>query len=147
MQTVSDRAGNWLAASSDGVFIGNGALLQEIFGGVGAVSHKAEYSLAPVAFWGQLWTNLLQGGQHSVDYHRWILVLAVCLVIVTGIRLGISAGDKKSVTGLEKALFLSCGSILLFAFAAGCLGQQHRGGYPLGAWSVEGLPGEPGCCG
>lgn len=73
----------------------NGALLREIIGGVGAVSHKTEYSLAPVAFWGQLWTNLLQGGQHSVDYHRWILVLAVCFVIVTGIRLGISAGDKK----------------------------------------------------
>ena len=96
----------------------NGALLREIIGRVGEVSHKSEYSLTPVAFWGQLWTNLLQGGQHSVDYHRWILVLVVCFVATTGIRVGISAGDKKSVTGLEKALFLSCGGILLFAFTA-----------------------------
>ncbi len=95
----------------------NGALLREIIGGVGVMSHKAEYSLAPVSFWGQLWTNLLQGGQHSVDYHRWILVLAVCFVAVTGIRVKISK-DKKTVTGLEKALLLSCGGILLFAFAA-----------------------------
>lgn len=95
----------------------NGALLREIIGGVGVMSHKAEYSLAPVSFWGQLWTNLLQGGQHSVDYHRWILVLVVCFVAVTGIRVKISK-DKKTVTGLEKALLLSCGGILLFAFAA-----------------------------
>lgn len=95
----------------------NGALLREIIGGVGEISHKSEYSLTPVAFWGQLWTNLLQGGQHSVDYHRWILVLAVCFVAVTGIRVGISK-NKKSVTGLERELLLSCGGILLFAFAA-----------------------------
>ncbi len=95
----------------------NGALLREIIGGVGVMSHKAEYSLASVSFWGQLWTNLLQGGQHSVDYHRWILVLVVCFVAVTGIRVGISA-KKKTLSGLEKALLLSCGGILLFAFAA-----------------------------
>ena len=117
----------------------NGALLQEIFGGVGAVSHKAEYSLAPVAFWGQLWTNLLQGGQHSVDYHRWILVLAVCFVIVTGIRLGISVGDKKSVTGLEKALFLSCGGILLFAFAAAVWDSSIGVGIRSGLGALKGF--------
>ena len=117
----------------------NGALLQEIFGGLGAVSHKAEYNLAPVAFLGQLWTNLLQGGQHSVDYHRWILVLAVCLVIVTGIRLGISAGDKKSVTGLEKALFLSCGGILLFALAAAVWDSSIGVGIRSGLGALKGF--------
>lgn len=111
------QGGGWLLLLTV-YLLENGALLREIIGGVGAVSHKSEYSLTSVAFIGQLWTNLLQGGQHSVDYHRWILVLTVCFVAVTGIRLGISAGDKKSVTGPEKALFLSCGGILLFAFAA-----------------------------
>ncbi len=95
----------------------NGALLQEIFGGFGVISHKSEYRLTPVSFLNQLWTNLLQGGQHSVDYHSWILVLVVCLAAVAGIHVGISA-KKKAVTGLEKALFLSVGGIVLFAFAA-----------------------------
>ncbi len=117
----------------------NGALLREIIGGVGAVSHKTEYSLASVSFWGQLWTNLLQGGQHSVDHHRWILVLAVCFVIVTGIRLGISAGDKKTVTGLEKALFLSCGGILLFAFAAAVWDSSIGVGIRSGLGALKGF--------
>lgn len=117
----------------------NGALLREIIGGVGAVSHKTEYSLASVSFWGQLWTNLLQGGQHSVDHHRWILVLAVCFVAVTGIRLGISAGDKKSVTGLEKALFLSCGGILFFAFAAAVWDSSIGVGIRSGLGALKGF--------
>lgn len=54
----------------------NGSLLLQLFAGQGEeISHKSEYVLAPVSFFGQFMTNLLQGGQHSVDYHGGILVV------------------------------------------------------------------------
>ena len=67
----------------------NGALFLQIFGvGESTVSHKAEYALTAVSFWEQWKTNLLQGGQHSVDYHGWILLIAVFTVIAVNPKKG-----------------------------------------------------------
>ena len=91
----------------------NGALFLQIFGvGESTVSHKAEYALTAVSFWEQWKTNLLQGGQHSVDYHGWILLIAVFTVIVVIRR---RAGDSKRIF---RSLAISCGCIVFIATAA-----------------------------
>ena len=47
------------------------------------VSHKGGISAEPGgSFWEQLKTNLLQGGQHSVDYHGLILVVLLMTTVV-----------------------------------------------------------------
>lgn len=61
----------------------NGSLLLQLSGGQGEeISHKSEYLLSPVDFFSQLKTNLLQGGQHSVDYHGLILVVLLMTTVV-----------------------------------------------------------------
>lgn len=91
----------------------NGALFLQIFGvGESTVSHKAEYALTAVSFWEQWKTNLLQGGQHSVDYHGWILLIAVFTVIAVIRR---RAGDGKRIF---RSLAISCGCIVFIATAA-----------------------------
>ena len=107
----------------------NGALLLQILGGQGkTVSHKTEYTLSPVNFFGQFVTNFLQGGQHSVDYHG--LILVVLLVTAAALALEKRAAGKKSGVQREKALqgdgenrlcksmLLSAGGIVCFAAAA-----------------------------
>ena len=85
----------------------NGALFLQIFGmGESTVSHKAEYMLTAVSFWEQWKTNLLQGGQHSVDYHGWILLIAVFTVIAVIRR---RAVDSKRIF---RSLAISCGLYL-----------------------------------
>lgn len=62
-------------------------LLQQTLAGVGGqVSHKEEYLLQGESFWGTLWTGFTAGGQHSEDFHGWILLgtmgtLALSLVL------------------------------------------------------------------
>lgn len=91
----------------------NGALFLQIFGvGESTVSHKAEYALTAVSFWEQWKTNLLQGGQHSVDYHGWILLIAVFTVIAVIRR---RAVDSKRIF---RSLAISCGCIVFIATAA-----------------------------
>lgn len=106
----------------------NGGLLLQIFGGQGkAVSHKTEYTLTPVPFWGQFATNFLQGGQHSVDYHG--LILVVLLVAAAALVLRIRAAKKSSIRSEEtlrgdgenrlcRSVLLSFGGIVCFAAAA-----------------------------
>lgn len=98
----------------------NGVLLLQIFAGQGnGVSHKAEYTLTPVSFLRQFLTNLLQGGQHSVDYHGGIL--AVLLVTVAALLLR-KWKEGKSEMAEEKrlcrSLLLSLVVIVCFAAAA-----------------------------
>lgn len=63
----------------------NFRLLGQILGGAGnAVSHKTEYVLTAEPFRNGLIQGFLQGGQHSEDYHKWILAGAV-LVTVTAL--------------------------------------------------------------
>ena len=106
----------------------NGALLLQIFGEQGnTVSHKTEYALSPVSFWEQFGTNFLQGGQHSVDYHGWILAVLVVTAVAVVLRKQVmkkreipeknvvpDEGEKR----LWKAVFLSFGVIVCFAAAA-----------------------------
>ena len=85
----------------------------QIFGvGESTVSHKAEYALTAVSFWEQWKTNLLQGGQHSVDYHGWILLIAVFTVIAVIRR---RTGDSKRIF---RSLAISCGCIVFIATTA-----------------------------
>lgn len=52
----------------------NGRLLGELLGpGSAQVSHKSEYVLAAAPFFSTLWQNLTRGGQHSEDYHFFLL--------------------------------------------------------------------------
>ena len=94
----------------------NGSLLREILGGDGVVSHKSEYALSASAFLDQLWTNLTQGGQHSVDYHKWIAVVILLAAVVTVIRM--KTQQDGTAVRCRRALLVSCGCILLFAVAA-----------------------------
>lgn len=106
----------------------NGALLLQVLGAQGTeVSHKTEYTLSPVSFWGQFATNFLQGGQHSVDYHG--LILVVLLVAVAALLLRNRAAGKsgmrseKALQGggenrLCRSMLLSVGSIVCFAATA-----------------------------
>lgn len=60
----------------------NFRLFGELFGANDAfVSHKSEYVLAADAFFPTLWRNLTRGGQHSEDYHMFLLL--VTLIAVT----------------------------------------------------------------
>ncbi len=59
----------------------NLGLLKQVFGG-GEVSNKAEYVLHAEPFWGNLWTFWVDGGQHSEDYHRYILALGLAVLAV-----------------------------------------------------------------
>lgn len=91
----------------------NGALFLQILGvGESTVSHKAEYTLTAVSFCEQWKTNLLQGGQHSVDYHGWILLIAV-FTVITVIRRKV--GDSIRIF---RSLAISCGCIVCIATAA-----------------------------
>ena len=66
----------------------NFRLLGQLLGWIpSAVSHKEEYVLTAEPFWNSLLTGFLQGGQHSGDYHQWILggaVLAGVFSLLTG---------------------------------------------------------------
>lgn len=62
----------------------NYRLLGEVLGmGDSRVSHKSEYVLAAVPFFGTLWQNLTRGGQHSEDYHL-LLLGATAAVLLAG---------------------------------------------------------------
>lgn len=90
----------------------NGALLFQVLGGQGnEVSHKTEYVLSPAGFLGQFGTNLLQGGQHSVDYHAGIVIVFVLAVV--------SVWRRKQTAGrMQRAMLYSFCSIVFFAAAA-----------------------------
>lgn len=95
--------------------VGERCSVLQIFGvGESTVSHKAEYALTAVSFWEQWKTNLLQGGQHSVDYHGWILLIAVFTVIAVIRR---RAVDSKRIF---RSLAISCGCIVFIATRPHC---------------------------
>lgn len=97
----------------------NGSLLREVLGGDGVISHKSEYTLSPVSFPGQFLSNLMQGGQHSVDYHKWILVtLLLAATATVWMHRAQKEQKNRKITGAEKALAASCIGIFLFAAAA-----------------------------
>lgn len=103
----------------------NGSLLLQLSGGQGEeISHKSEYLLSPVDFFSQLKTNLLQGGQHSVDYHGLILVV---LLMTTVVLFFLNRATKKDIAdkknvpeGGEKRLWKAVGLSLavIAGFAA-----------------------------
>lgn len=65
----------------------NLSLLGQILGvGEGFVSHKTEYALGGGRFWDYFWTYLWYNGDHSTDYHQWILVLAGIILVGAGVR-------------------------------------------------------------
>ena len=60
----------------------NFGLLVQLLTGSGEISHKQEYVLGADSFFGTLKTAYLEGGQHSVDYHIYILAAAVIILIL-----------------------------------------------------------------
>lgn len=73
--------GAWLLLL--GIYIvENSRLLGELLGLGGArVSHKSEYVLAAAPFFQTLWQNLTKGGQHSEDYHLFLLAAALAALM------------------------------------------------------------------
>ena len=69
--------GAWLLLL--GIYVAeNCRLLGELLGFGGAqASHKSEYVLAADSFFPALWRNLTKGGQHSEDYHFFLLAAAL----------------------------------------------------------------------
>ena len=95
--------------------IENGSLLLQLFAGQGEeISHKSEYVLAPVSFFGQFVTNLLQGGQHSVDYHGGILGILLLTLALLFLK---KRADRKN-SRLYVSAGLSFVVIVCFAAAA-----------------------------
>ena len=129
----------------------NGALLQELFGsGSSVISHKAEYALYPVNFWEQVWTNLTQGGQHSVDYHGWIfgvLLLAVVSLLLRqwedrkvaceeAVRRDfVLHGNNREL----RTLAVSCVCLLVFAAAAALWDSAVGVGIRSGLGALKGF--------
>lgn len=121
----------------------NGTLLGELLGnGAGTVSHKSEYVLNAAGFLNQFWTNLSQGGQHSVDYHRWIP--AVILPAAVAAWLAYRRNGKtvtKSYGRCGKALVISCGCILIFAAVAALWDSAAGVGIRSGLGALKGFQG------
>lgn len=59
----------------------NLGLLLQILSGHGVVSHKSEYVLTPQPFLDLLWQGFTASGQHTQDFHSYILFLAVGILI------------------------------------------------------------------
>lgn len=130
----------------------NGTLLLELLGkGDGVISHKSEYVLNPAGFLNQFWTNLTQGGQHSVDYHQWIPVSFLLAAVAVWMRRGRKGINQKieireqtaQKTGSRcgKALVTSCGGILIFAVAAALWDSTVGVGIRSGLGALKGFQG------
>ncbi len=71
----------------------NISLFKQLFlGGQEAASHKVEYAMQESSFGDSFLQYLLQGGQHSEDYHLWISIGVVAVVIISIICLRIFEG-------------------------------------------------------
>lgn len=90
----------------------NASLLgQMLFAGGGAeLSHKAEYVLTADAFWSSWFTAFVKGGQHSEDYHIFILAGALVLLLICVCCK--AAGSWSSTMIRSSALTLGMGWIL-----------------------------------
>lgn len=85
-------------------------LFYEMFSGAGE-SHKAEYILTPSPLSESFQEAFLKGGQHSADYHIYILAAVVLAVFWA------TSKGKEGMAKLRKAGML-LGWIILLAFAA-----------------------------
>ncbi|MBR1854662.1 MAG: hypothetical protein IJ794_16210 [Lachnospiraceae bacterium] len=84
-----------MGVAMTGVYmITNLSLLAQVLGiGGTEVSHKAEYVLAAESFWTGVREAFLYGGQHSIDHHGGILILAVAVLCGGAVR-AFGAGQK-----------------------------------------------------
>lgn len=109
------KSRNWKMAGFAAIIIGvygicNLTLIGQVLGITeSAISHKTEYALVPEHFLESVAESFLQGGQHSVDYHLWILVLVISVLVYGAFRKNIVWKQ------LGNCLFLN----LLFALIAG----------------------------
>ena len=120
----------------------NFRLLKQVLFGTGqAVSHKAEYVLAPEPFLKGLLQGFLQGGQHSEDYHKWILAGALA-VALTALLLGAwkRAEEKKLLTVMGFCAGINFVFALVAAFWNSSAGIALRTGMQaVGAFQVQRL--------
>lgn len=104
--------GAWLLLL--GIYIAeNFRLLAELLGiGEATVSHKAEYVLAADSFSGLLGQYLTKGGQHSEDYHLWLSITALGLLLLS------FAFRTARTKALQKSMGVCLGWNALFVLTA-----------------------------
>lgn len=123
-----------------GVYVAeNARLLWQLLGN-GDVSHKAEYVLNPASFWGSFIQNLLYGGQHSQDIHRWLLAVTV---LSAAVWLFCREAGEKALSLLRVIGFCLCWNVffaLMGAFWESETGITLRSSFPvLGAFQLDRL--------
>lgn len=80
----------------------------------GELSHKAEYILQSVPFFGTFASGVLSGGEHSQDLHVWILAAALTVAAVWLVR---GRMKKKFLRGTEEIRLLR---IMAFCLCCNC---------------------------
>lgn len=77
----------WTFLLMTGIYLlENFALAAQLLGlGEGFVSHKTEYALAGSSFGEYFWSYLRYNGDHSSDYHEWILYVAFLVLVVAAV--------------------------------------------------------------
>lgn len=127
----------WLAMAAVYV-LENLRLFSQLLGiGGDGVSHKAEYVLDASPFWPGLATAFLKGGQHSEDYHQYILAAALA-VLAAGCALwllrktrGFNPGQEREYQSQVRIFRLILGLLACNLFLA-LLAALWNGG--AGVW-------------
>ncbi len=137
-RNLAAQAGMWLVMCVV-YLLTNLSLLGQILGlGESVVSHKAEYALASEDFLRGWAEGFLYGGQHSQDYHLYLLAAAAVTLVWTLLR-----NRKESrKSGLPRAILyaLGCNAVLAgiaagWNSAAGVALREHLGA--LGAFQLD----------
>ena len=99
----------------------NLSLVFQILGlGSQAVSHKSEYVLEGSSFWMLLKEYFMVGGDHSMDYHKWIILLAGIVLVVMFVErsmivLKTKKGDEQAADRRRKwCIWLLCDLVIIF---------------------------------
>ncbi len=82
----------------------NLSLVFQILGlGGHAPSHKSEYVLEGASFSGLLKEYFMIGGDHSTDYHKWIIILMGMVLVVTAVEWVVTALRARKTAGQHSA--------------------------------------------
>ena len=82
--------------------ISNLSLVLQILGiGEQAASHKSEYVLEGSSFMGLLKEYFMIGGDHSTDYHKWILILIGLALVISLVEWIVMAEETRKSAGQQ----------------------------------------------
>lgn len=130
----------WLVLA--GIYvIENYHLLFQILGiGEQNISHKVEYRLEAQPFWRSVWQMLLNGGQHSNGYQKFIVPVVLAALAAAVAAGGIGRENKKVLRCLGACLGWNCLLVLLAALWDSSLGVSVRKSMgALGAFQLDRL--------